>query len=103
MQVFLKTFEDRATAHAVRLTLVTAAVAVPLNAVFGLFAAWAVTRFSFRGRSLLISLIDLAALGLPGDWWTALRAHLWAAGLAGPSFLSQPGGAGQQSDRPIPL
>ena len=59
VQVFLKTFEDRATAHAVRLTLVTAAIAVPLNAIFGLFAAWAVTRFTFRGRSLLISLIDL--------------------------------------------
>ena len=59
LQVFLKTFQDRATAHAVQLTLLTAAIVVPLNAIFGLFAAWAVTRFTFRGRSLLISLIDL--------------------------------------------
>jgi sulfate/thiosulfate transport system permease protein len=59
VQVFLKAFQDRATAHAVRLTLLTAAIVVPLNAIFGLFAAWAVTRFTFRGRSLLISLIDL--------------------------------------------
>jgi sulfate/thiosulfate transport system permease protein len=59
IQVFLRTFEDRATAHAVQLTLMTAAIAVPLNAIFGLFAAWVVTRFTFRGRSLLISLIDL--------------------------------------------
>jgi sulfate transport system permease protein len=59
MGVFLKAFEDRATAHAVRLTLLTAAIVVPLNAIFGLFAAWAVTRFTFRGRSLLSSLIDL--------------------------------------------
>ena len=59
VRVFLKTFEDRATAHAVRLTLMTAAIAVPMNAIFGMFAAWAVTRFTFRGRSLLISLIDL--------------------------------------------
>ncbi len=59
IQVFLRTFEDRATAHAAQLTLMTAAIAVPLNAIFGLFAAWAVTRFTFRGRSLLISLIDL--------------------------------------------
>ena len=58
-QVFLRTFQDRATAHAVQLTLLTAAIVVPLNAIFGLFAAWAVTRFTFRGRSLLISLIDL--------------------------------------------
>lgn len=58
-QVFLRTFQDRATAHAVQLTLLTAAIVVPLNAIFGVFAAWAVTRFTFRGRSLLISLIDL--------------------------------------------
>jgi sulfate transport system permease protein len=58
-EVFLKTFQDRTTAHAVRLTLLTAAIVVPLNTIFGLFAAWAVTRFTFRGRSLLISLIDL--------------------------------------------
>lgn len=59
VQVFLATFQDRATAHAVKLTLITAVIVVPLNAIFGLFAAWAVTRFTFRGRSLLISLIDL--------------------------------------------
>ena len=59
IQAFFRTFEDRATAHAVQLTLMTAAIAVPLNAIFGLFAAWSVTRFTFRGRSLLISLIDL--------------------------------------------
>jgi sulfate/thiosulfate transport system permease protein len=59
VQVFLRTFQDRATAHAVQLTLLTATIVVPLNAIFGLFAAWAVTRFTFRGRSVLISLIDL--------------------------------------------
>ena len=57
--VFFKTFQDRATAHAIWLTLLTAAIAVPLNTVFGVAAAWALTRFQFRGRSLLISLIDL--------------------------------------------
>jgi sulfate/thiosulfate transport system permease protein len=44
---------------AVRLTLLTAAVAVPLNLVFGLAAAWAIAKFRFRGRSLLLTLIDL--------------------------------------------
>jgi sulfate transport system permease protein len=44
---------------AVRLTLLVAAIAVPLNAVFGLAAAWSVTRFRFPGKSLLVSLIDL--------------------------------------------
>ena len=44
---------------AVRLTLLVAAIAVPLNLVFGLAAAWTVAKFEFRGKSLLITLIDL--------------------------------------------
>ncbi|CAM5181375.1 Sulfate transport system permease protein OS=Castellaniella defragrans OX=75697 GN=HNR28_003525 PE=4 SV=1 [Castellaniella defragrans] len=44
---------------AIRLTLTAAAIAVPLNMVFGVCAAWAVTRFKFRGKSVLITLIDL--------------------------------------------
>jgi len=44
---------------AIRLTLVAAGIAVPLNLVFGVCAAWAVTRFQFRGKNLLITLIDL--------------------------------------------
>jgi sulfate transport system permease protein len=44
---------------AIRLTLLVAAIAVPLNALFGLAAAWSVTRFRFRGRGVLVALIDL--------------------------------------------
>jgi sulfate/thiosulfate transport system permease protein len=44
---------------AIELTLLTAAIAVPLNLVFGVAAAWAVTKFEFHGKSLLITLIDL--------------------------------------------
>ncbi len=44
---------------AARLTLLTTAVATPLNAVFGLAAAWCVTRFDFIGKTLLMALIDL--------------------------------------------
>jgi len=44
---------------ALRLTLFTAAIVIPVNAVFGLFTAWAVTRFEFRGKRVLLSLIDL--------------------------------------------
>ena len=44
---------------AMRLTLLVAAISVPLNAVFGLAAAWAVAKFEFRGKSLLLTLIDL--------------------------------------------
>jgi sulfate transport system permease protein len=44
---------------AIRLTLLTALIAVPLNLVFGVAAAWAIAKFEFRGKSLLITLIDL--------------------------------------------
>ena len=44
---------------AIRLTLLVAAIAVPLNTLFGLAAAWSITRFRYRGQSVLLSLIDL--------------------------------------------
>ena len=44
---------------AIRLTLIIAAIAVPLNVVFGLAASWAITKFQFPGKALLITLIDL--------------------------------------------
>jgi sulfate transport system permease protein len=47
------------TLSALELSLITAAIAVPLNTVFGVSAAWAISKFEFRGKSLLISLIDL--------------------------------------------
>jgi sulfate transport system permease protein len=50
---------DPAALSALRLTLIAVAIAVPLNVVFGIAAAWAIARFRFPGRSLLITLIDL--------------------------------------------
>ena len=44
---------------AIRLTLIVAAIAVPLNAIFGIAAAWFITKFDFRGKAFLITLIDL--------------------------------------------
>jgi sulfate transport system permease protein len=44
---------------AIKLTLIVAAIAVPLNIVFGVAAAWAIAKFEFRGKNLLITLIDL--------------------------------------------
>ncbi len=44
---------------AIRLTLLVAAISVPLNLVFGLAASWAIAKFEFRGKSILITLIDL--------------------------------------------
>jgi sulfate/thiosulfate transport system permease protein len=50
---------EPAAVAAIQLTLITAAIAVPLNLVFGVIAAWAITKFEFIGKSLLITLIDL--------------------------------------------
>ena len=44
---------------AIRLTLIVAAIAVPLNTIFGIAAAWAISKFDFRGKTALITLIDL--------------------------------------------
>lgn len=74
---------------AIRLTLLAAGIAVPLNMVFGLAMAWSITKFRFRGRQLLITLIDLpfavspviAGLvyillyGRDGWFWPWLQAH----------------------------
>jgi sulfate transport system permease protein len=47
------------TLSAIRLTLIVAAISVPLNLVFGLAASWSITKFSFPGKSLLVSLIEI--------------------------------------------
>ena len=56
---YLHSFSDADTLAAIRLTLITAAVVVPVNTVFGLAAAWAIAKFEFRGKSVLMALIDL--------------------------------------------
>lgn len=56
---FLASFQDPAALAAVKLTLIATGIALPLNLVFGLAAAWCIAKFEFRGKSLLITLIDL--------------------------------------------
>jgi sulfate transport system permease protein len=58
-QVYIQTFRDPDTQAAIRLTLLAAGIAVPLNVVFGVAAAWLIGKFEFFGKSLLITLIDL--------------------------------------------
>jgi len=91
--------QARKTRDAIGLTVTVAAVVVPLNLVFGLAAAWAVTKFRFRGRTLFVSLIDLpfavspvvaglvfililGRVGFFGDWatniyWPAPTSIQW--------------------------
>ncbi len=56
---YARAITDPHALRALKLTLLAAAIAVPCNLVFGVAAAWAIARFRFRGRALLITLIDL--------------------------------------------
>jgi sulfate transport system permease protein len=55
---YLAAIRDPETLSALRLTLLTASIAVPLNLAFGLSASWAITKFQFPGKNILITLID---------------------------------------------
>jgi len=85
---YFAAFADEDALAAIRLTLLVAVISVPANLVFGVAAAWAITRFSFPGKSVLVTLIDLpfsvspvvsglvfvllfGANGLIGPWLTA--------------------------------
>ncbi|MFO1350092.1 MAG: sulfate ABC transporter permease subunit CysW [Gammaproteobacteria bacterium] len=57
--VYLESIAEADALEAIQLTLLTAAIAVPLNLVFGVAAAWAIAKFEFRGKSILTTLIDL--------------------------------------------
>lgn len=70
ISVFVKAFEQGASVYfaaisdpialsAIKLTLLTIAIVVPVNTIFGLIAAWAVAKFKFKGKNLLITIIDL--------------------------------------------
>jgi sulfate transport system permease protein len=59
LPAFIEALKDPDAWAAIKLTLKVAALAVPLNAVFGLSAAWAITKFEFKGKGLLLSLIDV--------------------------------------------
>jgi sulfate transport system permease protein len=56
---YFESLKDPDAWSAIKLTLTTAAIAVPLNVVFGLAASWAIAKFDFRGKALLTTLIDL--------------------------------------------
>ncbi|HJV33832.1 sulfate ABC transporter permease subunit CysW [Geomonas sp.] len=58
-EAYLEALRDPDTLSAIRLTLLTAFCCVPINLFFGIVAAWAVAKFSFPGKSLLVTLIDL--------------------------------------------
>lgn len=58
-EVFSNTISDEYTISALKLTLYAAAIAVIINTIFGLFSSWAITKFRFKGKSFLTTLIDI--------------------------------------------
>ena len=59
LNVYFAAVTEPAAAHAIKLTLIAAGIAVPCNVIFGLAAAWAIAKFDFRGKQFVITLIDL--------------------------------------------
>jgi sulfate transport system permease protein len=100
-QAYFASFRDAEALAAIKLTLITAAIAVPLNLVFGVAASWAIARFDFRGKSLLITLIDLPfavspiisgliyvlVFGLQGWFGAWLRDHDLKVIFAAPGII----------------
>jgi len=72
---------------AIRLTLLVAVIAVPLNTLFGLMAAWVITKFHFRGKGVLVTLIDLPLSISPVISGLIYVLLFGARGLFGPWFL----------------
>lgn len=58
-QAYLAAISDEDAISAIKLTLIAAGISVPLNLVFGIAASWAIAKFEFRGKSVLLTLIDL--------------------------------------------
>ncbi len=101
VKAYLAAIRDPEALAAIRLTLLTASVAVPGNVIFGIAAAWCIARFHFPGRSIITTLIDLpfaispvisgmvfvllfGAQGLLGPW---LEAHQWKIVFAVPGII----------------
>jgi sulfate/thiosulfate transport system permease protein len=80
---------EPAALSAIRLTLIATAIAVPLNALFGLAAAWAIARFDFAGKSLLLTLIDLPFAVSPVISGLIYVLLFGAQGWFGPWLTSQ--------------
>lgn len=80
---------DPYTLAAIRLTLITSAVAVPLNLVFGVSAAWAITKFEFPGRKILTTMIDLPFSVSPVISGLIYVLMFGAQGFLGPWLLER--------------
>jgi sulfate transport system permease protein len=85
---FATSIADPDTRHAIMLTVITALIAVPINTIFGVAAAWAITKFDFRGKRLLTVLIELPFSISPIVAGVAYLFVYGLQGLFGPALQS---------------
>lgn len=85
---YLKSLHNPDALSAIRLTVITALVTVPLNLIFGIAAAWAIAKFDFRGKGLLTTLIDLPLSVSPVISGLIFVLLFGAQGLLGPWLAS---------------
>ena len=90
VRVYLASVTEPMALAAIRLTLLTACIAVPLNIIFGVAASWAIAKFDFRGKSVLLALIDLPFSVSPVISGLIFILLFGASGFFGP-FLSAHG------------
>jgi sulfate transport system permease protein len=87
-RAYVRAITDPATLSAIELTLIAAAVSVPLNTLFGLAASWAIAKFEFRGKTLLLALIDLPFTVSPIISGLVFIVLFGAQGYFGPWLLA---------------
>jgi sulfate transport system permease protein len=87
LNAYLAAFTETDAHAAIRLTLLTAAIAVPFNLVFGIMASWAIAKFEFWGKNLLVTLIDLPFSVSPVVSGLIYVLVFGAQGLAGPWLI----------------
>ena len=85
---FMASLSDPETESSIKLTLIVAAICVPINTVFGVATAWAVARFEFVGKSALVTLIDLPFSVSPVIAGLCCVLLFGARGLLGPQLAS---------------
>ena len=87
--VYIAAIREPVALAAIRLTLLVTVLVVPLNAMFGIAAAWAIAKFEFRGKNLLTTLIDLPFSVSPVISGMVFVLLFGAHGLAGPWLLAR--------------
>jgi sulfate transport system permease protein len=88
ISAYVEAIREPTALAAIRLTLLVAAISVPLNTLFGIAAAWAIAKFEFRGKSLLITAIDLPLAVSPVVSGLIFVLLFGAQGLLGPWLMA---------------